>query len=139
MSEIYRESDRPKLVYICSPYAGDTEKNIMRTREICRRIMTEKYPDVIPIAPHLLFTQFLNDKNPDERKIGLRAGLSLLSFCDELWAFIPDSGPSEGMKEELATARTFRIPITEFSLSANRRSQYWNMNAAPNGSAPKSF
>ena len=39
------------LVYICSPYAGDIDKNIYRARAFSRFAVEKRY---IPIAPHLL-------------------------------------------------------------------------------------
>ena len=53
------------IVYICSPYAGDVENNTAAARRYCRFAVEVGY---IPIAPHLLFPQFLNDSNPKERE-----------------------------------------------------------------------
>ena len=47
------------LVYICSPYAGDVEKNTFRARAFSR-FAVERH--CIPIAPHLLCTQYLDEK-----------------------------------------------------------------------------
>ena len=49
------------IVYICSPYAGDIESNTTAARRYCRFAVESGY---IPIAPHLLFPQFLNDSDP---------------------------------------------------------------------------
>ena len=46
------------IVYICSPFAGDIEKNVAAARAYSRFAVEQGY---IPIAPHLLFPQFLND------------------------------------------------------------------------------
>ena len=40
---------------------------------------------VIPLAPHTIFTQYLNDAVPEQREQGLRMGHELLERCDELW------------------------------------------------------
>ncbi len=114
MSEIYTESDRPKLVYICSPYRGNIRRNTVIARRICRNILLSDRGWVIPIAPHLLYTQSLSDNDEKERKLGLRVGRQLLNICDELWAYIPDNGPTEGMAAEIAMARSLSIPIREF-------------------------
>ena len=50
------------IVYICSPYAGDTESNVKAAREYSRFAVDMGY---IPFAPHLLFPQFLDDNDPD--------------------------------------------------------------------------
>lgn len=64
------------IVYICSPYAGEIEKNVKAAQEYSRFAVEKGY---IPIAPHLLFPQFLNDANPKERQLGLFFGNALMS------------------------------------------------------------
>ena len=44
------------IVYICSPYAGDVSKNVENARNYSRFAVDKGY---IPVAPHLLFPQFL--------------------------------------------------------------------------------
>ena len=72
------------IVYICSPYAGDIEANVAAARRYSRFAVDEGY---IPIAPHLLFPQFLNDSDPNERELGLFFGNALMSKCAEVWVF----------------------------------------------------
>lgn len=67
-----------KLAYICSPCRGDYEKNIIKAQEYCREAMND---GLLPLAPHVYFTQFVDDSNPEERKLGLRCGLQLLRYC----------------------------------------------------------
>ena len=43
------------IVYICSPYSGDVEKNVEAAQKYSRFAVDTGY---IPIAPHLLFPQF---------------------------------------------------------------------------------
>ena len=57
-----------KLAYICSPCRGDYEKNIIKAQEYCREAMND---GLLPLAPHVYFTQFVDDTNPEERKLGL--------------------------------------------------------------------
>jgi hypothetical protein len=56
------------IVYICSPYAGDIEKNVKAARDYCRFAVDKGF---IPVAPHLLFPQFMDDTDPQERDIGI--------------------------------------------------------------------
>ena len=98
---------RDKLVYICSPYRGDVEENVRKAQLYSAKAMID-HPDVLPIAPHLLFTQFLDDTDPEQRRIRLDAGLDLLSICDELWVY---GEPSEGMAAEIRLAEELCIPI----------------------------
>ncbi len=57
----------------------------------------------IPIAPHLLFTQFLDDHNPIEREMGMHFGNVLMSLCREVWVFGDIISP--GMDAEIRRAR----------------------------------
>ena len=100
-----------KLVYICSPCRGDYEKNIREARGYCQVVM-KNYPDVIPIAPHVYFTQFLDDTNPTERSLGMEAGLALLDMCDEIWVY-GLTNPSEGMQAEIEYALKNGIKIRD--------------------------
>lgn len=100
---------RKKLVYICSPCCGDIEKNIEKAQRYCREAV-ELWDDVIPIAPHVYFTQFLDDTKPEERAAGMDIGLALLAMCDELWVYGIEN-PSEGMRNEIEYARQHQIPI----------------------------
>jgi hypothetical protein len=88
------------IVYICSPYAGDVEANIAAARRYCRYAVEAGY---IPIAPHLLFPQFLNDADPNERQLGLFFGNVLMSMCAEVWVF--GKTISRGMAAEIKRAR----------------------------------
>ena len=57
----------------------------------------------IPIAPHLLFPQFLSDDNPKERQLGLFFGNALMSKCSEVWVF--GEYISFGMEAEIRRAK----------------------------------
>ena len=88
------------IVYICSPYAGDVAANIEAARRYSRFAVETGY---IPIAPHLLFPQFLNDADPAERELGLFFGNTLMSKCSEVWVF--GSHISAGMQTEINRAK----------------------------------
>ena len=88
------------IVYICSPYAGDIEKNVKAARDYCRFAVDKGF---IPVAPHLLFPQFMDDTDPKERELGLFFGNALMSKCSEVWVF--GSVISPGMQTEIKRAR----------------------------------
>lgn len=88
------------LVYICSPYLGNIAGNVENARRYSRFAFEKGY---IPIAPHLLFTQFLDDTNPKERELGLHFGNVLMSLCREVWVF--GDAISAGMEIEIKRAR----------------------------------
>ena len=89
------------IVYICSPYAGDIEKNVERAR-LYSRFAVES--GCIPLTVHLLYPQFMNDENPAERELALRFGNVLMSKCSEVWVFA-GHGVSNGMASEIAYAK----------------------------------
>lgn len=88
------------IVYICSPFSGDVEKNIKAARRYSRFAVDSGY---IPIAPHLLFPQFLDDDDPHERELGLFFGNALMSKCSEVWVF--GDNISSSMAAEIKRAR----------------------------------
>ena len=85
------------LVYICSPYSGNIEFNTNNAR-IYSRFAVAK--GAIPIAPHLLFPQFMSEEH--ERSLALFMGCVLLGKCKEVWVF--GSVMSDGMKGEITKA-----------------------------------
>ena len=98
------------LVYIASPFAGDTERNTERARGYCRLAVSK---GCIPLAPHLLYPQFMDDDDREIRELGIFFALVLLSKCDELWVF--GERISDGMNREIAKATKRGLPV-----------RYWN-------------
>ena len=88
------------IVYICSPDSGDVVGNVAAARRYCRFAVDKGF---IPIAPHLLYPQFLNDDDPSERELGLFFGNALMSRCAEVWVF--GSRISSGMEAEIKRAK----------------------------------
>ena len=88
------------IVYICSPYAGDIAGNVDAARRYSRFAVDKGY---IPIAPHLLYPQFLDDADPDERELGIFFGNAIMSKCSEVWVF--GSRISAGMQAEIRRAK----------------------------------
>ena len=96
------------LVYICSPYAGDIERNTYRARAFSRFAVEKKY---IPIAPHLLCPQYLDEET--ERWLGLKMGIVFMGKCEEIWVF--GEVISEGMAAEIERAKRMRKKIRYFT------------------------
>lgn len=110
MSTEEKMSKKPKrLIYICSPLRGDIERNIRKAQTYCREAVEF---GVIPLAPHIYFTQFLDDRIPHERKIGMELGNEILKKCKEVWVY-GIQNPSEGMKAEIELAKKFGIPVRD--------------------------
>ena len=67
----------------------------------------------IPVAPHLLFPQFMDDSVPAERSIALFMGMVLLCKCEQVWVF--GDTVSAGMEAEIEKAQKKQIPIRYFT------------------------
>ena len=100
-----------KIVFICSPYKDDIELNTIRAKRYGRYAVTKR---VVPIIPHLMYTQFLNEDCYEERATGLDMGLVLLSKCQEIWVF--GSRISKGMEIEIEEARKKNMPIKYYDI-----------------------
>lgn len=106
-AELYKY--RP-LVYICSPFAGDVKTNVRMARLYSRFAVKR---GCVPVTPHLLFPQFLNDNNKSERELSLVMGKILLTKCKEVWVF--GDKISSGMSQEIKKAKWRGMPIRYFT------------------------
>lgn len=92
-------------VYIISRYRAFTESgmefNRKMARHFCRQIVLE---GKIPVAPHLFYTQFLDESQEKERQIWLDIGLKELREADEFLLIITGGRISEGMWREIRQA-----------------------------------
>lgn len=100
------------IVFICSPFAGDIEKNIRRAQGYSRFAVSR---NCIPFAPHLLFPQFLDDGDRTQRELGLFFGMVFLAKCQEMWVFKVYNNISKGMAVEIEKAMQRKIPIRYFN------------------------
>ena len=98
------------LVYICSPYAGDVKQNVNMARVYSRFAGKNT---CIPLTPHLLYPQFMDDGSPAERELALFMGLVLLTKCEQVWVF--GGVISAGMAAEIAKAEKRKIPVRYFT------------------------
>ncbi len=80
-------------VIVESPYAGEVEKN-MGYLAVCLKDCIVR--GETPYASHWMLTTILDDKDPEERKIGIEAGLSMRQ-CIGRAVFYIDRGWSSGM------------------------------------------
>lgn len=98
---------RVRKVFVSSPLAGDYNENIKRAQQYCRTVLLQGY---MPLAPHVYYTNFLEENNEVERQLGMDMGLRWLAECDEMWVF-DKNGISKGMKVEIEMATKLNIPI----------------------------
>lgn len=94
-----------RKVYICAPLGGDITGNLRKARKYTKYALL---CGVAPVVPHF-YAECLDDSNPEEREIGMSAGLSLLWFCDEMWIF--GNEITDGMKQEIQFCNSLNIPI----------------------------
>lgn len=76
-----RKEPYKPMVYICSPYSGDTQYNTEQAKKYSRFAYEQ---GAIPMTPHLLYPQFMCDENPAERKDAMHFNYVLLGNCSEL-------------------------------------------------------
>jgi len=97
----FQEKSMRKVI-IESPYAGDVEKNTRYARDAMHDCLMR---GEAPFASHLLYTQpgVLDDDIPDERDLGIRAGLE---WGEDAHATVvyTDHGISKGMQRGIARA-----------------------------------
>ena len=89
-------------VYIMSRYRAATEKEQEFNREVARYFAKQiTYEGKVPVAPHLFYTQFLNDAIPGERENGLKFGIFDLRASQEFLLVVIDGIISEGIQNQL--------------------------------------
>lgn len=103
-----------RRVILESPFAGDVEANIAYGRACLRDSL---FRGESPIASHLLLTQdgVLDDTNPQERKLGIAAGLAWGAVAEATVVYT-DRGISPGMQQGIDDARASGRPIELRSL-----------------------
>ena len=112
-----KKSPYRPLVYICSPYAGDVETNVSNARRYCRFAVDS---GCIPIAPHLLYPQFMDDTDEQERKLGLFFGNVLMDRWAEVWVF--GDRISTGMDAEIKRSRRKGYRLRWFTSDCREKS-----------------
>ena len=98
-----------KRVILESPYAGDIEANIAYGRRCVRDSVLR---GEAPIASHLLYTQpgILDDSKPDERQLGIDAGLSWRCVAEATVVY-EDLGITRGMYYGISAAKEAGLPV----------------------------
>lgn len=88
------------LLYVCSPYRGDTKRNKGYARKLTRAAINNGF---VPVTVHLYLTEVTDDQNPEERSRGMAAGMKILKNCK--YILIGNKyGVSDGMKAEMTLA-----------------------------------
>ncbi len=98
-----------KKVYICSPLGGNVGENLEQVKRYTEYALK---CGTAPVVPHF-YALCLNDSAPEERELGMQAGLALLRRCDEMWIF--GNTVSEGMRGEMRLCKRLHIPTRHIS------------------------
>ncbi|MBA8838203.1 hypothetical protein [Ochrobactrum sp. RH2CCR150] len=107
---------RKPLVIIESPFSGD----VVRNTEYARACLLDSLRrGEAPIASHLLHTQVLDDLRPDERELGIEAGLAWYRVAEKCVVY-ENFGMSRGMAEGTARALANGVPVEFRRLGAWR-------------------
>ena len=94
-----------KKVYICAPLSGDVQGNLEKAKRYSEYALR---CGAAPVTPHF-YALCLDDNIPEEREMGMAAGLALLWFCDEVWVF--SDQPTEGIRDEIKLAHNLNIKV----------------------------
>lgn len=107
-----------KRVIVESPFAGEVERNVHYAR-LCLHDCLMR--GEAPFASHLLYTQesVLDDDIPEERELGIAAGLSWGSMAEKTVVYT-DYGLSRGMKYGIERAEAIGRPIEYRQLFAKK-------------------
>ena len=84
-----------KKVIIESPLSGNFARNVRYAR-LCG--LDSLHRGEAPYASHLIYTQMLDDRVQEQRRMGMEAGFCWAKVAD-LRAFYVDLGFSDGMEE----------------------------------------
>ncbi|TMU86552.1 DUF7768 domain-containing protein [Brucella haematophila] len=113
-ASVAHQPARKPLVIIESPYSGPLD-NIWYA-QAC--LLDSLRLGEAPIASHLLHTQVLDDMHPDERELGIEAGLAWYRVAEKCVVY-SDRGISGGMIKGIERAKRFGVPIEFRNIEAS--------------------
>ena len=96
-----------RLVVVESPYAGDVEANTDYARRCVKDALSR---GEAPLASHLLYTQVLDDEVPEERYLGVEAGMAWIAEAEASVVYL-DLGLTTGMLGGILRARDMGIHV----------------------------
>ena len=111
-----KQMQQKTRTFIASPYRGDIERNQAYLIE-CMQDSIDK--GEAPFAPHMMYTQVLDDDNESEREAGIDCGIAFMGVCDKMAVYI-DNGVSEGMHHEIKKAYELGLDVEFRNIEKSR-------------------
>lgn len=111
LEKVSLEEDVEKrpVVYICSPLAGNIERNLANAKRYSRFASMH---GAVVFTPHF-YAEYLDDDVERERNLAICMNMKMLKKCDEVWVFGKRISP--GMREEIAFANRRGMKIRYFN------------------------
>lgn len=106
-------TERRPMVQLESPFGAPDARGIITNVAYALIAMHDSLSrGEAPFASHLLYTQVFDDADPEERQIGIEAGLRIGEGA-ELTAVYGDLGISRGMQYGIAHAEEMGRPVEQ--------------------------
>lgn len=93
----------PFKVFVSSPYAGETNEEVMNNLQFAAYVGSVLVKNgLMPMVPHLYFTVMLDDKDEEQRRLGMLMSQAWIKESTVFLSLLPEGRAemSEGMKEE---------------------------------------
>lgn len=102
---------RLRRVVLESPYGSKDAAVVTRNTLYARKAMLHalRHGDA-PVVSHLLYTQVLDDQIPEDRSLGIEAGLTWLPVAEATVVYV-DHGITSGMEKGIARAQEEGRPV----------------------------
>lgn len=115
-----------RLVVVETPFMGDVPRNVLYARACLRDCLVNHKE--YPFASHLLYTQtgVLDDNIPEERELGITAGLEWVTFAEATVVYT-DLGLSGGMKAGIERAGRDGRQVEYRSLGSNWEQEHMDL------------
>lgn len=100
-----------RRVILESPYGSDDPAVVaenVKYAQLCAMDCLRR--DESPIASHLVFPLFLDDKKSEDRALGISAGLAWVCVAHAMVVYT-DRGISAGMRDAIAYAESITIKV----------------------------
>jgi len=102
---------KKKRVYIAAPISGNPEANCVEALKFSETVRDWFDCYTVDFPFYCVLRGWLDEGDPDERRIGIQIDQKLLLKCDEL-RFLPGR-ISNGMRNEIDYAMFHKIPVYE--------------------------